>query len=110
MNLEAAAMELPVVTTNAIGAEETIVDGKTGIVVPVRSVEPLVAALEKLLSDPNLRIAMGKAGRKHIQDNFEQKAFWEKLRAHRENLLITHGIFTREGQQLKRVNNHREPA
>jgi glycosyltransferase involved in cell wall biosynthesis len=102
VNLEAAAMVLPVVTTDAIGAKESIVDGVTGIVVPVRDVRLLNDALVRLLDDVKLRQQMGMAGRERVERDFEQVAFWDCLRRHREELLIQARVLIRDRRGLKR--------
>ncbi len=61
--LEAAAAARPVITTDAPGCREAVVDGQTGLLVPARDPEALAAALETLLADSALRRRMGEAGR-----------------------------------------------
>jgi glycosyltransferase involved in cell wall biosynthesis len=61
--LEAAAAGKPVVTTNSIGCREAIVDGETGILIPVKDVSALVDALLKLMANEKLRNLIGQAGR-----------------------------------------------
>lgn len=102
VNIEASAMGLPVVTTNAIGAKETVIDGRTGMTVPVKSVEELADALANLLDGADLRRRMGRAGRKWVEEDFEQKAFWEAILRHREDLLIAKGTFVRQEDRLIR--------
>ncbi len=69
--LEASACGKPVVVSNTGGLPEVVIDGKTGLVVPVKDAEKTAAALEKLLFDPGLRQSMGKKGRSHVQENYE---------------------------------------
>ena len=61
--LEAMASGLPVVATDVGDVRQLVVDGETGYVVPARDPEQLAAALEKLMTDPELRRRMGAAGR-----------------------------------------------
>jgi len=61
--LEAQAMGLPVVTTDADGLPENVVDGVTGFVVPRRDPEAMAEALYRIAADPELRRRMGAAGR-----------------------------------------------
>lgn len=60
--LEAGAAGLPVVGTWGCGAEEAIVDGETGLLVPQQDAGALAAALTRLLGDPALCAQMGTAG------------------------------------------------
>ena len=61
--IEACACGLPIVTTDTVGCREVVSDGENGFLVPVKSVEQLAAALEKLIKDPSLRRRMGALGR-----------------------------------------------
>ena len=71
VTLEAAAAGKPVVTTNATGAIDSVVDGITGLIVPVGDSRALAVALERLLSDPSLRERMGVAGRERVIREFQ---------------------------------------
>ena len=61
--IEAMLVGLPVVATDIRGPREQVVDGVTGLLVPPGTVEPLGAALRRLVGDAGLRAAMGAAGR-----------------------------------------------
>jgi glycosyltransferase involved in cell wall biosynthesis len=52
--LEAMAMGRAVVTTDAPGCRETVVDGQNGLLVPVGDPEALAAAMDRLVRDPAL--------------------------------------------------------
>lgn len=52
--LEALSQGLPVITTPNSGAGDVIVDGRSGFLVPIRSTDAIVAALEVLYGDRNL--------------------------------------------------------
>jgi len=68
--LEAMAAGLPVVTS-AIGAMPEVVNGgRCGFAVPAGSVEGFAGAIERLACDPDLRAAMGQAGRAHYLAHF----------------------------------------
>ncbi len=68
--VEAQAMELPVVCTDASGLTENVDDGMTGIVVPRRDPEALARGTSRLAADPSLRERMGRAGRRRVLDRF----------------------------------------
>lgn len=59
--LEALATGRPVVTTDAPGCRETVVDGVNGFLVAPKDVGSLTAALERFLLDPGLVPSMGAA-------------------------------------------------
>lgn len=68
--LEAAAACRPVVTTDAPGCRDAVVAGTTGLLVPVRDPVALADAIEGLVADPRRRKAMGKAGRRLVEQQF----------------------------------------
>jgi glycosyltransferase involved in cell wall biosynthesis len=76
--LEAAALGLPTVTTNATGARDAIVAGRTGLQVPVGDTNALTEALITLVRNPSLRDEMGRAGRNWVCDSFNQENVWRR--------------------------------
>jgi glycosyltransferase involved in cell wall biosynthesis len=72
--LEAQAMMLPVVCTNAGGLPEAVADGQTAIVVPRRDSRALADALLRLARDPEERQRLGAAGRRRTLEHFTQTA------------------------------------
>jgi glycosyltransferase involved in cell wall biosynthesis len=73
--IEAAACGLPIVTADVPGCREVVRDGESGILVPVRDGPATAAAIGRLLDDPDLRHAMGRAGRQLALDEFTVEAF-----------------------------------
>lgn len=70
--MEAAAMGRPVITTNGPGGcKQTVIEGKTGYLVPVKDSAALAAAMIKFLEAPEKIESMGKAGRAHMADRFD---------------------------------------
>lgn len=61
--LEAMAMGRAIITTDAPGCRETVIDGDNGFLVEVKSVENLVKAMEKLILQPGLITQMGNRSR-----------------------------------------------
>jgi len=68
--LEAQAMGVPVVCTDADGLRENVADGRSGFVVPRRDPQALAASLARLAGDRNLRRRMGDCGRRRAVDSF----------------------------------------
>ena len=54
---------LPVVATSIRGIREEVVDGETGLLVPVRDPAALAAGLRRITADAGLRARFGAAGR-----------------------------------------------
>lgn len=69
--LEAQAMTLPVVCSDADGLPENVEDGVTGLVVPRRDPAAMADALEALARDPARRRRMGNAGRRRVTEHFD---------------------------------------
>jgi glycosyltransferase involved in cell wall biosynthesis len=61
--LEALHAGLPIVATPVGGTAESVLPGKTGIIIPHHPIEPLVAALRQLVLDGALRQRMAQAAR-----------------------------------------------
>lgn len=73
--LEASACGTPVVTYEHPGLT-TVLDGKTGLVVPRDEPEKLARAVVSLLKDPQKGLEMGRAGRAHALE-----FSWERMAA-----------------------------
>jgi glycosyltransferase involved in cell wall biosynthesis len=76
VTLEAAALGLPVITTEATGCRDSLLPGITGLTYPVGDVHELTSALAKLIGDEALRMAMGQAGASWVAARFERGAVW----------------------------------
>ena len=61
--IESLLMERPMIATRAGGMPEVVIDGETGLLVPVRDPQGLAAAMLRLLDDPEYARALGRAGR-----------------------------------------------
>jgi colanic acid/amylovoran biosynthesis glycosyltransferase len=68
--LEAQALGLPVVATDADGLRENLEPGVTGLVVRRRDPGAIADAVQRLADDPSLRESMGAAGRKRARTCF----------------------------------------
>lgn len=77
--LEAQAAGIPVVTTEATGAIDSVLDGQTGSIVPVADVDALSGAINRLLGDPSLRKRMGEAGSTWVEAVFGQEIVWAAI-------------------------------
>lgn len=75
--LEAMAHGRPVVASAVGGLKDLVVDGETGVLVPPRDPRALRSALERLLGDRDLRLALGAAGRERARERFSWPAVTE---------------------------------
>ena len=68
--LESMAAGVPTVATRVGGTPEAMVDGATGLLVPAADVAAMAAAIARLLTDPALAAALGRAARRTIEERF----------------------------------------
>lgn len=71
--LEASASGVPTVTTLATGCRDSVLPGKTGLLVPVRDWRALADSLQELLQNPTLRRRMGDAARTWVESEFQPR-------------------------------------
>jgi glycosyltransferase involved in cell wall biosynthesis len=71
--IEASACEKPVVVSNVGGLPEVVDNNKTGFVVESKNPLDAANAIEKLILDKDLRVEMGKSGRKRVRELYN----WE---------------------------------
>jgi glycosyltransferase involved in cell wall biosynthesis len=77
--LEAQSMELPVVCTAATGNVDAVIDGETGIHVPVGDAEALAAAIAHLVRSPRTRARLGHQARSRVVRLFRQEDVVERM-------------------------------
>jgi glycosyltransferase involved in cell wall biosynthesis len=68
--IEAMAYAVAPIVTDCGGSPELVVDGVSGLVVPVRDPQALADAIIKLYEDADLRTRFGRAARERIRDDF----------------------------------------
>lgn len=69
--LEAMAMGRAVITTDAPGCRETVVEGDNGYMVPVQSAEALEHAMLKFVHDPELAERVGRRARRVAEEKYD---------------------------------------
>lgn len=77
--LEANACGVPVVTTTATGAVDSVVDGETGLLIPIDDAPALADALIRLAQDGELRAGMAAAARERAVTKFSPARIWDGL-------------------------------
>lgn len=85
--IEAAAMGVPGIVSDALGQRDTIEHGKTGYSVRTYHAEDVVEAMNFFIEHPKKTIEMGINARKVVEEKYEQKELFRRLAEHR-NLLI----------------------
>jgi len=77
--VEAQALGRPVIASEHGGATETVLEGKTGWLVPPGQVDPLAETLAKVLAlNETQRAALSEAAIANVRDNFSKQAMCEK--------------------------------
>ncbi|WP_035234594.1 glycosyltransferase family 4 protein [Alcanivorax nanhaiticus] len=69
--LEAMAMGRAVITTDAPGCRETVVDGDNGFLVPVQNAPALADAMISMIESPLRVVAMGKRSREIAEEKYD---------------------------------------
>lgn len=81
VNVEAMSFGKPAVTTSAGGPAEIVRDGIDGLLVEPGDPVALAVALEKMLSDTELRRRMGEAARRRFEERYELSVVVGRLAA-----------------------------
>jgi glycosyltransferase involved in cell wall biosynthesis len=77
--LEASAMGLPTITTDATGAIDSVRHGETGLIVKTHDPRGLADAIKTLLGDRELASQYGAEARRWVIDEFQPRTIVQKL-------------------------------
>lgn len=78
--VEAMMCEVPIVATRSGGPEEILLDGETGLLVPIREPKAIVKAIERL-EDPHFRAGLTRNARKEALERFSLKSMLSAYKA-----------------------------
>lgn len=85
--LQAGSMALPVVATDINGCNEIIEPGFNGWLVPPRDAKALMEAMQEAMQTPSAsRKEMGERARSRVQQWFEQRQHWERMKSFYQGL------------------------
>jgi glycosyltransferase involved in cell wall biosynthesis len=73
--LEAAAAGRAIVATAAGGSSEIVIDGETGLLVPIDDVGAITRAMRRVVADEDLRERLGASARSHVAAAFGMDRF-----------------------------------
>ena len=76
---EAMAMNLPVVATNIRGCRNLVVEDQTGILVKPKNIKSLKIALKELIDDVDKCKRFGKAGRKIVVKEYDNRIVFDRM-------------------------------
>jgi glycosyltransferase involved in cell wall biosynthesis len=69
--LEAMAMQRAIITTDAPGCRETVIDGINGFLVPPRDSNAVYEAMRRFVLEPGLSLRMGRESRRLAESRFD---------------------------------------
>ncbi len=79
--IEALAAARPVVSTAVGGVPEVVLDGETGLTVPVSQPRALAEGIVRLLRDPVEAELLAHAGRRHVYPRYDSSRLVEDMRS-----------------------------
>lgn len=77
--LEAMRVGLPLIGTSVGGIPEQITDGESGYLIPRKDWRQLAARLQSLLTDPQLRVQFGAAGKARFEKDFQYSRMLDRV-------------------------------
>jgi glycosyltransferase involved in cell wall biosynthesis len=88
--LEAQSCGLPVVAFDNAGVPEAIQDGKTGLLVPMYALDQFADAIERILSNANLRHEMSKAAQAYVRETHDLNKNYRILESVIQRIIGSH--------------------
>lgn len=77
--IEAAACGIPTIGSRIYGLTDAIVDGETGLLVPVGDAVGIADAMIRLASDQGFRLTLGRQALARVQRDFKQEVLTDAL-------------------------------
>jgi glycosyltransferase involved in cell wall biosynthesis len=104
--LEAMRFRKPVVATCAPGTTEIVIDGETGLLVPIGNVPVLARAIRDVVRDRVLASRLGEAGRARVEAHFRADTMVSQFASLYEELARSKGIvISRSGESIQQPLN-----
>lgn len=79
VSIEAQAASIPVITTDATGAKDTVLNSQTGLIYPIKDKEKLKSSILFFYNNEIKKHSYGKLGRSFIAENFQSEIIWKEL-------------------------------
>ncbi|MEQ6007339.1 glycosyltransferase family 4 protein [Staphylococcus saccharolyticus] len=79
VSIEAQAVEVPVITSNATGAQDTVDDAQTGFIVDIGDYKAMANKTEILMNNEILRQRLGTNARARVAKRFKSEIVWKHL-------------------------------
>ncbi|WP_426063473.1 glycosyltransferase family 4 protein [Flavobacterium sp. DSP2-3-1] len=87
--MQAGAMGLPSIVTDINGCNEIIIEGKNGIIIPVKDGIAVYKAMKKMVREFDFRNQLQQNTRRMIVSRYEQQMVWDAILAEYKNLEVT---------------------
>ena len=85
--MEAGAMGVPSISTDIVGCNEVVINGKTGLLIPSKSSEAIKNAIEKLYLDKQTLASMRDNSRSSIVGRYESSQLYQEYRKYYKSLI-----------------------
>lgn len=85
--MQAGAMGLPSIVSDINGCNEIIVEGKNGVIIPVKNEKALEQAMQRLIGDKNRFHNLKNNARPMVVERYQQQIIWEALLEEYQGLL-----------------------
>ena len=85
--IEAAAMGVPGIVSDALGQRDTIENQVTGLLVRTKNVDDVITAMVACVDNPQKVKEMGMTARKCVEEKYDQQELFRRLAEHRDQLI-----------------------
>ena len=85
--IEAGAMGLPQIVTDINGANEIIINGRNGVIVPPKNADAIHASMSRMATDPAFRSVLAANARPLIASRYEQSYVRRGLKEYYKEIL-----------------------
>lgn len=89
--LEAMRVGLPLIGSDVGGIPEQITEGESGFIIPRGDSDLLAQRLRQMISDPEMRMRMGQAGKERFEADFQYERMLTKVERVYESVIIESG-------------------
>ena len=85
--MQAGAMGLPSIVSDINGCNEIIVEGKNGVIIPVKNEKALEQAMQRFIDDKNRFHNLKNNARPMVVERYQQQIIWDALLGEYQGLL-----------------------
>ncbi|MFC0184905.1 Glycosyltransferase involved in cell wall bisynthesis [Pseudarcicella hirudinis] len=85
--LEAGCMGLPLILSDINGCNEIVINEECGLLVPVRDIDAIYNAMERMYNSEELRNTFSSKSQKNIREKYSENVVWNYMKLELESLL-----------------------